>query len=92
MTYEEGEKLAKDNGLMFLETSAKSSYNVEESFNLSSQMILSNMEKNKSPYEEKVMSFNLLYLIIRKESVWMNRNLLIIMTLIVNAEEFVFNL
>jgi Ras-related protein Rab-2A len=54
VTFEEGEKLAKDNGLMFLETSAKSSYNVEESFNLSSQMILSNMEKNKSPYEEKV--------------------------------------
>ncbi len=55
VTYEEGEKLAKDNGLMFLETSAKSSYNVEEAFNTSSQMILSNMEKNKTPLEEKVI-------------------------------------
>jgi hypothetical protein len=46
--------LAKDHNLMFLETSAKSSYNVEEAFNSSAQMILSNMEKNKSILEEKV--------------------------------------
>ena len=42
---------------MFLETSAKSSYNVEEAFNLSSQMILNNMEKNKAPLDEKVIYF-----------------------------------
>ena len=54
MTYEEGEKLAKDHNLLFLETSAKSSYNVEESFNYSAQMIVTNMEKNKIILEEKV--------------------------------------
>ena len=54
MTYEEGEKLAKDHNLLFLETSAKSSYNVEESFNSSAQMIVTNMEKNKIILEEKV--------------------------------------
>ena len=46
VTYEEGEALAKENGLMFLETSAKTSYNVIESFNLSAQCILNNMTKN----------------------------------------------
>lgn len=30
VTYEEGEKFAKDNGLIFLETSAKTAANVEE--------------------------------------------------------------
>ena len=46
VTYEEGEALAKENGLMFLETSAKTAYNVVESFNLSAQCILNNMTKN----------------------------------------------
>ena len=35
VSYEEGEAFAKENGLMFLETSAKTAYNVVESFNLS---------------------------------------------------------
>ena len=46
MTYEEGEAFAKENGLMFLETSAKTAYNVVESFNLSAQCILNNIQKN----------------------------------------------
>ena len=46
MSYEEGEALAKENGLMFLETSAKTAYNVVEAFNLSASCILSNIEKN----------------------------------------------
>ena len=46
VTYEEGEAFAKENGLMFLETSAKTAYNVVESFNLSAQAILNNIEKN----------------------------------------------
>ena len=46
VTYEEGEAFAKENGLMFLETSAKTAYNVVESFNLSAQCILNNIEKN----------------------------------------------
>ena len=38
--------MAKENGLMFLETSAKTAYNVVEAFNLSASCILSNIEKN----------------------------------------------
>ena len=53
VTTEEGEKLAKDHGLLFLETSAKSSYNVEEAFLQSSRMILGSMEKNKPSSSEK---------------------------------------
>lgn len=45
VTYEEGETFAKENGLMFLETSAKTAYNVVEAFNLSAQAILNNIEK-----------------------------------------------
>ena len=45
VTYEEGEAFAKENGLMFLETSAKTAYNVVESFNLSAQCILNNIER-----------------------------------------------
>ena len=45
VTYEEGEAFAKENGLMFLETSAKTAYNVIESFNLSAQCILNNIQK-----------------------------------------------
>ena len=45
VTYEEGESFAKENGLMFLETSAKTAYNVVEAFNLSAQAILNNIEK-----------------------------------------------
>ena len=46
VTYEEGENFAKENGLMFLETSAKTAYNVVEAFNLSAQAILNNIERN----------------------------------------------
>lgn len=45
VSYEEGESFAKENGLMFLETSAKTAYNVVESFNLSAQCILNNIQK-----------------------------------------------
>lgn len=44
VSYEEGEAFAKENGLMFLETSAKTAYNVVESFNLSAQCILNNIQ------------------------------------------------
>ena len=46
VTYEEGEALAKENGLMFLEASAKTAYNVVEAFNLSAQSILNSIEKD----------------------------------------------
>ena len=45
VSYEEGEAFEKENGLMFLETSAKTAYNVVESFNLSAQCILNNIER-----------------------------------------------
>ncbi len=76
MTYEEGEKLAKDHNLLFLETSAKSSYNVEESFNSSAQMIVTNMEKNKITLEEKVcgeLYEKIFHLFFRRESISLNR-------------------
>lgn len=40
---------------MFLETSAKTAYNVEEAFNLSAQNILTNIEKNKVNLDENVI-------------------------------------
>ena len=46
VSYEEGEAFAKENGLMFLETSAKTAYNVVESFNLSAEAILNNIQTN----------------------------------------------
>ena len=46
VTYEEGEAFAKENDLMFLETSAKTSYNVVEAFNLSASSILNGIDKN----------------------------------------------
>ena len=47
VTFEEGEALARENGLMFLETSAKTAYNVVEAFNLSAQSILNNTSSNQ---------------------------------------------
>lgn len=40
---EEGERFAKENGLIFMETSAKTAYNVEESFLQTSQVIYQNI-------------------------------------------------
>ena len=45
VTYEEGESFARENGLMFLETSAKTAFNVVEAFNLSAQAILRSEER-----------------------------------------------
>ena len=54
VTYEEGESFARENGLMFLETSAKTAFNVAEAFNLSAQAILNNIEKTGvDPTENK---------------------------------------
>ena len=39
---------------MFLETSAKNSYNVDEAFHISAQMILEIVDKNKENEEKKV--------------------------------------
>ena len=54
VTYEEGESFARENGLMFLETSAKTAFNVVEAFNLSAQASLNNIEKTGvDPTENK---------------------------------------
>lgn len=54
VTFEEGESFARENGLMFLETSAKTAFNVVEAFNLSAQAILNNIEKTGiDPTENK---------------------------------------
>ena len=45
VTLEEGEELAKKNGLMFLETSAKTNYNVSEVFYKGAEKILENCDK-----------------------------------------------
>ena len=42
---EEGERFAKEHGLIFMETSAKTAYNVEESFLQTSTMIYDNIDK-----------------------------------------------
>ena len=43
--YEEGKKLAEDNNLLFLETSAKTAENVQESFVISAEKILDQINK-----------------------------------------------
>jgi small GTP-binding protein len=54
VTYEEGENFARENGLIFLETSAKTAYNVEDAFNISAENIMKNIDSNKLTIEEKV--------------------------------------
>jgi Ras-related protein Rab-2A len=44
VSYEEGEKFAKENGLIFLETSAKTAQNVEEAFLKTAQKIYENIQ------------------------------------------------
>lgn len=39
MSYEEGERFAKEHNLVYLEVSAKTAYNVEESFKSTAKMI-----------------------------------------------------
>ena len=42
---EEGERFAKENGLIFLETSAKTNFNVEQAFLQTSRMIYDNIDR-----------------------------------------------
>ena len=42
---------------MFLETSAKTAYNVVEAFNLSASCILSNIEKNGGDPNKKILNW-----------------------------------
>ena len=45
VSYEEGETLAKENDLLFLETSAKTAFNVAEAFNISANKIIEMIQK-----------------------------------------------
>ena len=45
VSFEEGESFAKENNLLFLETSAKTAKNIAEAFNLSAIQILNNIQK-----------------------------------------------
>lgn len=45
MTYEEGSKFAKDNNLIFLEVSAKTAYQVEDSFKKNAELLMDKLEK-----------------------------------------------
>lgn len=45
VSFEEGERFAKENGLIFTETSAKTAVNVEEAFLQTSTMIYENIDK-----------------------------------------------
>ena len=59
VTYEEGENFAKEHGLMFLETSAKTAYNVVEAFNQSASAILNYAIKTgQNPGQKKGTELN----------------------------------
>jgi GTPase SAR1 family protein len=45
VSYEEGERFAKENDLIFIETSAKTSHNVDEAFVETSKEIYANIDK-----------------------------------------------
>ena len=45
VSYEEGEKFARENGLMFMETSAKTAANVEEAFVNTARTIYSKIQQ-----------------------------------------------
>jgi GTPase SAR1 family protein len=47
VSHEEGKEFADKNGLLFYETSAKSSYNIDEAFRFSAENISKNIDNGK---------------------------------------------
>ena len=46
MAFEEGSKFSKENNLVFLEVSAKTGYQVEESFKKNAELLITKIEKS----------------------------------------------
>jgi Ras-related protein Rab-2A len=55
VTYEEGAKFAKDNNLIFLEVSAKTAYQVEDSFKKNAELLLDKIEKGVINMDSEVL-------------------------------------
>lgn len=54
VSFEEGQTFAKKNGLMFFETSAKTSHNVEKAFMTTAQLIFDNIQKGEYDLSNEV--------------------------------------
>mmetsp|Transcript_7157 Transcript_7157/g.9948 ORF Transcript_7157/g.9948 Transcript_7157/m.9948 type:complete len:216 (+) Transcript_7157:30-677(+) len=59
VSYEEGERFAKDNDLIFLETSAKTAYNVEEAFLKTAQLIYGKIENKEIDVDNEAESLGI---------------------------------
>mmetsp|Transcript_39676 Transcript_39676/g.35417 ORF Transcript_39676/g.35417 Transcript_39676/m.35417 type:complete len:105 (+) Transcript_39676:418-732(+) len=59
VTYEEGERFAKENDLIFLETSAKTAYNVEEAFLKTAQLIYGKIESKEIDIDNEAESLGI---------------------------------
>ena len=60
VSYEEGSKFAKDNGLVFMEVSAKTAYQVEDAFKKNSENLLEKIEKGVIDIKKDVPIFHIL--------------------------------
>lgn len=69
VTYEEGEAFAKVHNLMFLETSAKSGFNIEETFQQATIQILE-QNKNDTSFCQKKNQFHLSSTKAKEDSGW----------------------
>ena len=57
VAFEEGANFAKDNNLVFMEVSAKTGYQVEESFKRNADLLLDKIEKGIIDTKNEVFSF-----------------------------------
>ncbi|KAK3125106.1 hypothetical protein QOZ80_7BG0600030 [Eleusine coracana subsp. coracana] len=59
VSYEEGERFAKEHGLIFLESSAKTAQNVDEAFTIAARTVSKNVEDGVIDSSAKFGGFNL---------------------------------
>jgi Ras-related protein Rab-2A len=57
VTFEEGIKFAKENGLIFMEVSAKTAYQVDEAFKRNADLLLGKIEKGIINVKNDVHTF-----------------------------------